>query len=81
VRRMTVPLQLRGEPLGELHVLERISTRLDEIDRELISLEKMVLIASVEEAATCLRAMNDLRKEQRLLNEVRSSLLETLKPD
>ena len=67
--------------MGELHVLERISTRLDEIDRELISLEKMVLIASVEEAATCLRAMNDLRKEQRLLNEVRSSLLETLKPD
>ena len=60
--------------MGELRILERIRTRLHEIDHELITLEKMLLIASLEEAALCLRKMNDLRKEQRLLNEVAECL-------
>jgi hypothetical protein len=59
------------------HILERVRGRLNEIDRELMTLEKMILIASVGEAAKCLRKMNDLRKERRLLNEIRSSLLGT----
>ena len=67
--------------MGDLPILERIRNRLDEIQEELKTLDKMILVASVEEAAICLRKMNDLREEQHLLNEVRSSLLETLKPD
>jgi hypothetical protein len=57
------------------HILERVRGRLDEIDHELMTLEKMILMASVGEAAKCLRTMNDLRKERRLLQDVRSSLL------
>ena len=63
--------------MTDLPILERILTRLDEIEGELKTLDTMILMASVEEAAICLRKMNDLRKEQRLLNDVRSSLVET----
>jgi hypothetical protein len=53
--------------LGDLPILERIRSRLDEIEEELKTLDRVILIASVAEAAACLRKMNDLRKEQQLL--------------
>lgn len=64
--------------MAEKHIHERIRERLVEIDNAALALDRLDPCRIGGRGNRCLRLMSELRKERKLLDELRSSLLARL---